>query len=489
KAALPLLLGLPGDHKPTAFVEDTAVPPERLAEYIRRFNQILSRYRTVGSFYAHAGAGCLHIRPLINLKDAREVVKMRELAEDVSDLVQEFGGAMSGEHGDGLARSQFNEKMFGAKLYRAFQQVKLAFDPQGIMNPGKVVQAPPMTENLRYGATYRTLELPTVFPYRREGGFAGAVELCNGAAVCRKKLEGTMCPSYMVTLEEEHSTRGRANALRAVLDGRLPASELGSRRLYEVMDLCISCKACKAECPSNVDMARLKAEFLALYHRDNPFSLRERLFTQVALFGRLGCVTAPLANWMSHQSWFRWALERWAGIDRRRSLPAFASQNFLDWFSEHSAGNGERRGGVVLFQDTFMTYHEPEVGIAATRVLEAAGFEVRVLPRPCCGRPAISKGMLEEARALARANVDVLYPYVEQGFAVVGCEPSCVLSLRDEYPDLAPGPEAEALARRSFLFEEFLAREGLGSLAFPEPFGEVLLHGHCHQKALVGTEP
>jgi Fe-S oxidoreductase len=489
KAALPLLLGLPGDKKPIAFVEDTAVGPEKLSLYVKRFNQLLEKHGTVGSFYAHAGAGCLHIRPLINLKDARGVVTMRDLAEDVFGLVQEFGGAMSGEHGDGLARSHFNERMFGPELYRAFQEVKRAFDPEGIMNPGKVVDAPPMTESLRYGASYAAIDLPTVFPYRKEGGFARAVELCNGAAVCRKKLEGTMCPSYMVTLEEEHSTRGRANALRAVLDGRLPPEDIASERLYQVMDLCISCKACKAECPSNVDMARLKSEFLALYHRHHPFSWRDRLLVRADRVGRWGSATAPLSNWVSRRKWFRLALERVAGIDRRRSLPRFSRPSFAQWFGRPRPAGGGRRGKVVFFNDTFINYHDTEVGVAATRVLEAAGFEVALARRPCCGRPAISKGMLDVARSLARANVEALYPFVEGGWSVVGCEPSCLLSLRDEYPDLVPGREAEALSRSSFLFEEFLHREGLGGVTFPNPPREVLLHGHCHQKALVGTEP
>ena len=486
KAALPLLLGRPGDHKPIAFVEDTAVAPERLSEYIRRFNEVLAGSQTVGSFYAHAGAGCLHIRPLINLKEGSEVRKMRRLAEEISDLVLEFGGAMSGEHGDGLARSQFNQKMFGPKLYEAFQRLKTAFDPQGIMNPGKVVDAPPMTENLRYGASYRTISLPTFFPYRKEGGFARAVELCNGAGVCRKKLEGTMCPSFMVTQEEEHSTRGRANALRAVLDGRLDPKELTGERLYRVMDLCISCKGCKAECPSNVDMARLKSDFLALYYREHPHPLRDRMFSQVEALGRLGVAAAPFSNWVAGNSLFRWALERWGGIDRRRSLPPFARQTFADWFESRQPSSGNHRFKVVLFHDTFMNYNDPEIGIAATRLLEAAGFDVLLVPKRCCGRPAISKGLLAEARSLAQANVEILYPYVQQGHAIIGCEPSCLLSLRDEYPDLVPGPESEAVAKRSFLIEEFLS--GL-KMKFPASPKEILVHGHCHQKALSGIDP
>ena len=486
KAALPLLLGLPGDHKPIAFVEDTAVAPERLFEYVRRFNEVLASHQTVGSFYAHAGAGCLHIRPLVNLKEGSEVQKMRELAEDISNLVLEFGGAMSGEHGDGLARSHFNEKLFGPELYQAFQKLKAAFDPQGIMNPGKVVNAPPMTENLRYGERYQTIQLPTVFPYKREGGFARAVELCNGAGVCRKKLEGTMCPSYMVTQDEEDSTRGRANALRAVLDGRLEPSELTGERLFRVMDLCISCKGCKAECPSNVDMARLKSDFLALYYRANRRPLRDRMFSQVEAMGRLGVAAAPLSNWLARNLLFRWALERWAGIDRRRSLPPFARQSFADWFLNREVPSSGDRKKVVLFHDTFMNYNDPEIGIAATRLLEAAGFDVMLAAKRCCGRPAISKGMLREARSLAEANVEILYPYVQEGHAIVGCEPSCLLSLRDEYPDLVPGPESEAVAKASFLIEEFLGRL---TIDFPKAPKEILVHGHCHQKALSGVDP
>ena len=486
KAALPLLLGLPGDHKPIAFVEDTAVAPERLSEYIGRFNEILAGHGTVGSFYAHAGAGCLHIRPLVNLKEGSEVQKMRRLAEDISNLVLEFGGAMSGEHGDGLARSRFNEKLFGPKLYKAFQKLKATFDPQGIMNPGKVVDAPPMTENLRYGATYRAINPPTVFPYEKEGGFARAVELCNGAGVCRKKLEGTMCPSFMVTQDEEDSTRGRANALRAVLDGRLDPDELTGERLYRVMELCISCKGCTAECPSNVDMARLKSDFLALYYRENPRPLRDRMFSQVEAMGRLGVATAPLSNWIARNPLFRWGLERWAGIDRRRSLPPFARQSFADWFVNRDLSAGGDRKRVVLFHDTFMNYNDPEIGIAATRLLETAGFDVVLVAKRCCGRPAISKGLLVEARSLAEANVELLYPYVQDGHAIVGCEPSCLLSLRDEYPDLVPGPESKAVAKASFLIEEFLA--GLET-DFPKAPKEILVHGHCHQKALSGIDP
>ena len=399
KAALPLLLGLPGDRKPIAFVEDTAVAPERVPDFIRRFEEILGRHGTVGSFYAHAGAGCLHIRPLVNLKEGAEVTKMTTIAEEVFDLVVEYGGSMSGEHGDGLARSHFNERLFGEQIYGAFKELKAAFDPKGVMNPGKVVDAPAMDEDLRYGEAYRAREPKTYFPYAHEGGFARAIELCNGAGVCRKNLEGTMCPSFMVTRDEEHSTRGRANALRAVLDGRLPPEDFASDRLYEVMDLCISCKGCKAECPSGVDMAKIKSEFLALYHRDRPYSLRDRLFTRPDAAGRFGVATRPLANWLIRQGWFRGLLESITGIDRRRSLPSFAAETFEAWFARRAPRRATQK--VVLFHDTFMNFHEPEIGKAAVAVLEAGGFEV-MLAKESLLREA---GALErDARARARAR-------------------------------------------------------------------------------------
>ena len=488
KAALPLLLGLPGDRKPIAFVEDTAVPPERVPEFIRRFEEILGSHNAIGSFYAHAGAGCLHIRPLVNLKEASEVGKMVAIADEVFDLVVDFGGSMSGEHGDGLARSHFNERLFGSEVYGAFKELKAAFDPKGIMNPGKVVDAPAMTENLRYGASYRIEEPQTTFPYTREEGFARAIELCNGAGVCRKNLEGTMCPSFMVTQDEEHSTRGRANALRAVLDGRLGSEALASDRLHEVMDLCISCKGCKAECPSNVDMARLKSEFLSLYHRERPRSLRDHLVARPEVLGRLGVATSALSNWLLQQGWFRSVVESLTGLDRRRILPRFAAESFESWFQRRSVSKTGGKKRVALFNDTFTNYHEPEIGRAAVALLEAAGYDVVLAEAGCCGRPAISKGMLERARRLAKRNVEALHPFAREGVPVVGLEPSCLLGFRDEYPDLVPGDEANALAGNSFLLEELFARDGV-ELDFPDAPNKILVHGHCHLKALVGTEP
>jgi FAD/FMN-containing dehydrogenase/Fe-S oxidoreductase len=494
KAGLGLLLGTKGDRKPIAFVEDTAVEPAKLGPFIGRFREILGRHGAAAGYYGHCSVGCLHIRPLINLKDAGEIRKMRAIAEEITALVMEFGGGLSGEHGDGRARSPFNETLYGPRLYDAFRQVKRTFDPKGILNPGNIVDAPPMTEHLRYGPEYRTWEPDTLLDFSGQGGFAGAVEMCNGIGVCRKKLEGTMCPSYMATLDEEHSTRGRANALRAVLSGKVLRSDFTGRRLHEVLDLCLECKACKAECPANVDMAKIKYEFLAHYYRANGLPLRNRLFGRIHAVARLGSALAPLSNWIARSAPHRWLLERVAGIDRRRPLPVFARTSFTTWFRRHRPEGAGTRGAVVLFHDTFNTYQTPEVAIAATRLLEACGYRVSLADRVCCGRPMISKGMLADAGVLAAHNVDRLVGAARAGVPIVGLEPSCLLTLRDEYPELLRSEAATTVARQSFLLEEFLR----GELAAGHPLFAraraagargVLLHGHCHQKALVGTAP
>jgi Fe-S oxidoreductase len=491
KAGLGLLLGTKGDKKPIAFVEDTAVDPANLGPFIARFREVLARHDARAGYYGHCSVGCLHIRPLINLKDAGEIRKMRAIAEEITALVMEFGGGLSGEHGDGRARSPFNETLYGPRLYDAFRQVKRAFDPKGILNPGNIVDAPPMTEHLRYGPEYRAWDPETRLDFSGQGGFAGAIEMCNGIGVCRKKLEGTMCPSYMATLDEEHSTRGRANALRAVLSGKVPRSEFTGRRLHAVLDLCLECKACKAECPANVDMAKIKYEFLAHYYRANGLPLRSRLFGRIHVLARVGSALAPISNWIVASAPHRWLLERVAGIDRRRPLPRFATESFARWFARRQPEGSGARGDVVLFHDTFNTYQTPNVAIAATRLLETLGYRVSLADRGCCGRPMISKGMLDEACALASDNVARLAPAARQGRPIIGLEPSCLLTLRDEYPELVRTEDARLVARQSLLLEEFLQQEwSRGERPrFTANGRPALLHGHCHQKALVGTAP
>jgi len=505
KAGLGLLMSKRGDFKPIPFIEDTAVPSGRLRSYIADVLEILAAHQAEAAFYAHASAGCLHIRPLINLKDAREVVKLEQLSTAVSRLVTSYGGAMSGEHGDGLARSIHNPALFGERVYGLFEQLKDAFDPDGIMNPGKIVRATPMTESLRYGSAYQTLPVTTHFDFSSDGGFDRLVEMCNGSAACRKLDSGTMCPSFQATREEEHSTRGRANALRAVLSGMIAAEGLGDRRLYETMDLCLSCKACRSECPSRVDVARLKAEFLAHYHRIHGVPFRARVFGEIAAISRLGSALAPLSNHLLSFGPVRRMLEKGPGIDRRRNLPAFHRQTFRRWFGRHLADTARAslptesratdRPTVWLMPDTFTNHNEPHVGIAAVRLLEAAGVRVRLLPIPggCCGRPQLSRGLVSRAQKLAERNVRVWSRLVDGRTPIVGLEPSCLLTLRDEYPDLVPGDDARALADSAFMVEEWLEREPAirDRLEFRTPAGEdeehILLHGHCHQKALAGT--
>ena len=492
KAGLGLLLGTTGDKKPIAFVEDAAVAPAKLPEFIRRFREIVARHDTVAGYYGHCSVGCMHIRPLINLKEESERSKMVSIANAICALVLEFNGAMSGEHGDGLARSHFNAKLFGPALYDAFRQIKRAFDPKNLMNPGKIVDSPAMTESLKISPQYKTWQPQTTLDFSEQGGFARAVEMCSGMGECRKKLDGTMCPSYMGTLDEEHSTRGRANALRSVLSGKVPKDEFAGKRLYDVMDLCLECKACKAECPSNVDMAKIKYEFLDHYHRANGLPLRNRMFGGIETLNRIGSTFAPVSNWIANSSLNRWLMELVAGIDRRRPLPEFAGETFEGWFGKHKTEGDGSKGDVVLFHDTFNNYNTPNVAIAATRFLEKSGYRVLLVEKKCCGRPMISKGMLSQAKENAAWNVDKLAPYAEKGTPIVGLEPSCLLTLRDEYPEFIRTSAAKKLAENSFLLEEFVVREhkeGRLTLNSNGCGKKVLLHGHCHQKALVGTAP
>jgi FAD/FMN-containing dehydrogenase/Fe-S oxidoreductase len=489
--AMPLLYGMRGDRKPVTFVEDTAVSPRHLPEFAARFRELLRRHGTDGAFYGHASVGCLHIRPLLNLKDPDDVARMRRITEDVTDLVLEYGGSLSGEHGDGLARSEWNRKMFGEDVYQAFREIKEAFDPRNLLNPGRIVEAPPMTAHLRYGPGYAPPELPTVFDYSRQEGFVRSIELCNGSGVCRKLQGGTMCPSFRATRDEKDSTRGRANALRLALAGEEPLKELRSRWVYDVLDLCLMCKACKAECPSNVDLAKLKAEFLHRYYQGKPRPLGHRLMGRIHRVNRLGAPLAPLVNWLQERRLLRWLLEKVAGIDRRRSLPPLHADHFRRWFARRPPpARPAERGTVLLLDDCFTTYNEPEIGRAAVRVLEAAGHRVELAGLTCCGRALISKGFLGEARALIRAQVSTLVHRLSDGAPLLGLEPSCLLTLVDEWPELVPGPETRRVAAAAELADLWLARQlqdGGRDLGLRPRPGACVLHGHCHQKALRGT--
>jgi Fe-S oxidoreductase len=435
------------------------------------------------------------------LKTATGVQRFEAIATEVADLVLEFGGALSGEHGDGIVRGAFTEKMFGSVLYQAFRDVKRTFDPQGLFNPGKIVDTPPLTANLRYGAGYTTPDPVTMFDYSDHGGMGRAVEMCSGVGACRKKLDGTMCPSYRATWEEKHSTRGRANVLRLAMTGRLGEAGLGDEGVRDVLDLCLECRACKSECPVGVDVARWKSEFLADYWRRHGVPRRARAFGRVRQAARWASQTAPLSNRLAASRPGRWLAAAVIGVDPRRTLPEWTRATFTKRLRNRTVVIGTRHGAAarregrdtrapVIFRDTFTEYSDPEIGIAALDVLESVGIQGRVVSHECCGRPLISQGLLEEARDLAALNTNRLYEAAADGDAILFLEPSCLSAVREDIPDLLRGEaqrKARVVARASLLFEDYLEREcqeGIASLRLRAGPATILLHPHCHQRAM-----
>lgn len=499
KVGLGILMSIRGDAKPIPFIEDAAVPVEHLADYV---TQIFDYAYEVGldrvAMYAHASAGCIHIRPVVNLKSNQGVRQLRQIAEKSVDLVVGYGGTTSGEHGEGIVRGEFSERLFGPQIVEAFKQVKTLFDPQNLLNPGKIVDPPKMDDErlMRFGSGYSTPYSfsDTAVSFKSDGGFARAVEMCNGAGVCRKLEQGVMCPSFQATRDEAHSTRGRANALRSAMMGLLGVDGMTSQEVYDVLDLCLSCQACKSECPSAVDMAKIKAEFLYHYHGEHGTPLRSRLFAGIAELNQLAQPIAPLAN-LAIQGPGKWILTQ-LGIHPSRELPALTVQPFSTWYQTHTreieSSVGRRPKRVILFHDTFMEHNQPEIGRAAVKVLEAAGYEAIILEdKGCCGRPAFSKGLLTQAEKLATHNLALLAPYARQGIPILGCEPSCLSMLTGEYRDLVPGSDADAVASVSLMLDQFLvglAVEGALSLEFDPTPRRVLFHGHCQQKANFGSE-
>ena len=506
KAGLNILMSRRGDYKPIPAIEDVSVPPERLADYI---GQLLDFCRSQGDIpgvavYAHASAGCLHVRPLINPKSARGMELIQAVSDYACGLALSYGGAMSGEHGDGLARSAYNPKLFGLELYAAMQEVKAAFDPDNLMNPGKIVNPPSPAESLRFGPDYATIELETVFDWGADGGYAGAIEMCNGAGVCRKLDIGTMCPSFMATKDERESTRARANALRNVLAGRIPADQLFAHEMYEIMHLCLGCKACKTECPSSVDMAKIKSEFLVHYFHANGTPLFNRMMGWLPvidewLFKLAPSAFMPLVNWGMSTPIAK-SLMSQIGVHPERTMPRYANEAFETWFHRR-ANNREQapvtkhwpNGPVMIFHDTWVNYNETQIGMAMVRLLEAAGYEVFLSEgRKCCGRPLITGGQADKAKPWIDHNVALLAPYAQRGIPILGVEPSCILTLRDEYLTLAADPDrARIVAGQAFTFDEFVAREAAAGRfrpAWKKEAAKALLHGHCHHKALVGND-
>jgi FAD/FMN-containing dehydrogenase/Fe-S oxidoreductase len=498
KSSLGLLMAAgEGTRRPLAFVEDTAVDPGQLAEYTKRFKQILDDHQLEAGFYGHCSVGCLHIRPFVDLTKPDEVAKMRTVAEAVKDLVAEYGGVNSSEHGDGLARSEFNREIFGDQLYEVMRTVKHIFDPGNGMNPGKIVDAPPMTENLRdRDALPPVPPLKTALRFEVVGGMRGAADRCMNIGLCRKSTSGVMCPSYIATNNEEHSTRGRANALVKALSEPDPHAALGGERLHEILDLCLMCKACKSECPMSVDMASLKAETLAHHHEIHGVPLRSRIFGSIRLLNRIGSATAPLSNLPGRAAFVRRIMDRALGITAARPLPVFQRDSLLRWFRRHRRAVPRVQaplGTVNWLADSFTTFTEPHIGAAAIELLDRSGWRVELASGGCCGRSSMSKGLLDDARKKASALVRSLATNTDPGSPIVGCEPSCLFMLRDEHAALLPGSESVyAVADRVRQVEELLVEaidEGRLTLRADSWLAgrRIVFHGHCHQKAEVGT--
>jgi len=493
KAGLNIMMSMKGDRKPVSFMEDCAVPLESLAEYTDRLTAVFEKHGTQGTWYAHASVGCLHVRPVLNMKQDTGAKTMRAIAEEAFDIVREYKGSHSGEHGDGISRSEFHGKMFGERMVRNFEAVKDAFDPKNLFNPGKIVRPYRMDDRalFRFKPGYRHQELETALDWSDWGGLGGAAEMCNNNGACRKFEADVMCPSFRATRDEEHSTRGRANTLRLAVSGQLGPDALTSDDMYETFQLCVSCKGCKRECPTGVDMARMKIEFLYQYAKTHGVKLRERLIAYMPRYAPWASRLAPLVNAGARMPGAPWLVEKVIGFSRRRRLPHWRRDRFAPGVT---AAGPETGPEVVLMADTFNTHFEPDILRDAVEVLTAGGYRVH-FPQPadgtrrhlCCGRTFLSAGLVDQAKAEARRLMDSLLPFAKRGIPVIGLEPSCLLTLRDEYPGLFPGKEAQILAACAVTFEEFLVREaedGRLDLSLTLPEGtRVLLHGHCHQKA------
>ena len=514
KAGLNIMMSMKGDGKPVSFIEDCAVPLEHLAEYTDRLTRVFEKHGTRGTWYAHASVGCLHVRPILNMREdgAR---KMRAIAEEASELVREYKGAYSGEHGDGLVRSEWIAPMFGPRITHAFEEIKDIFDPRALMNPGKIVRPSKMDDRtlFRYKPDYAARKIHTALDWsewegaaqHRGDGFVKAVEMCNNNGHCRKFDAGTMCPSFRATGEEQHLTRGRANTLRLALSGQLPSNPgedaFVSQAMYDTMDLCVSCKGCKRECPTGVDMAKMKIEFLHHYRQQHGLGLRDRLIAYLPRYAPWAARFAWLANLRDAVPGLALLSEKLLGFSAKRSLPQWRGDTFSS--ADHSVPFAPRGEGahsaarqgfeVVLLVDTFNNYFEPDNARAALAVLRAAGYVVH-LPRAidgarplCCGRTFLAAGLVDEAKSEARRMIAALKPFIERGVPVIGLEPACLLGLRDEFVSMLPGADSAALALNAMLFEEFLAREQeagqlkLDLKALPQK--KALVHGHCHQKA------
>ncbi|MEE4239733.1 MAG: FAD-linked oxidase C-terminal domain-containing protein [Anderseniella sp.] len=490
KSGLNIMMSMRAEGKPVSVVEDCAVELKDLAAYTAGLTEVFEKHGTRGTWYAHASVGCLHVRPVLNLKLDTDVKKLRAIAEEAFELVRHYKGSHSGEHGDGIIRSEFNEVMFGARMMDSFRQVKRAFDPAGVFNPGKVVDAPKMDDRslFRFKPDYRVTDFETVLDWSgwpgAAGGFQGAVEMCNNNGACRKLSGGAMCPSYRVTRDEQHLTRGRANSLRLAISGQLGEGAVTSDAMSEAMKLCVGCKACKRECPTGVDMARMKIEVAAQRAATAGLTLRDRLVAHLPRYAPWAAKLPWLANLRDTVPGLAGLSEAVAGLSKHRTLPQWRSDTY-----RHGEVSGPVDGApVILFGDTFNTWHEAENLRAARAVLAAGGFRVHSpLPEgdsrpPCCGRTYLAAGLVDEARKEARRLIAAYLPLVRQGARIVGLEPSCLLTLRDELTVMKLGAEADEIAAAAMMFEEFVVANA-ERFRFRRLDSKALLHGHCHQKA------
>lgn len=494
KAGFGLMMSKRGDSKPLSFADDAAVPVENLSKFLPELKELFEEEGINAAMVGHASAGCVHINPNINLKTEQGIAQMKKLSVQIAETAMKYNGTTSGEHGEGLARSYFNEQLYGKRLHEAFKQVKEIFDPKNVMQPGKILNAskPWDTNLLRYKPEYKTPLAPkeTALDFSKDGGFSGMVEMCNGMGFCRSEDGGTMCPSYRATKDEQHSTRGRANALRAAIKGDLPDG-LSDKSLYDTLDLCLECKACKTECPSLVDMAKLKYEYLHQYQKENGFALKSRVFGHVHTLNKTMRPIRWLANTLFKNKIFKHILQSTIGVDVRRTFPSFAKENFIKWlYNRKEKPDNTTLKEIILWNDTYVTFNNPEIGKAAVHILEALDYKVTVLKkRVCCGRPMISKGLLDNAKTNAATNVSLLIPYAKKRIPIIGLEPSCIATFKDEYPDLLKNEDAEIVAKNSFFFEDFFMKlysEGKFNISLNaiENIDTIKVHNHCYQKAI-----
>lgn len=498
KAGLGLLSNLPGDEKAVPVIEDTAVDVQDLPAYIREFNEILKKYNLYSVHYAHAGSGELHLRPIINLKTEEGNLLFRKIAEEIATLVKKYNGSLSGEHGDGRLRGEFIRQMIGEKNYRLLHKIKGSWDPKNIFNPGKIVDTPSMNTMLRYTPGQKTPRFDTVFRYHNQDVLQHA-EQCNGSGDCRKThiSGGTMCPSFMATRNEKDTTRARANILREFLTNSEKVNRFDHKEIYEVMDLCLSCKACKSECPSNVDMAKLKAEFLQHYYDSNGVPLRSRMIASFSTFSKLGSIAPPVYNFFMTAPGLSNLVKLFAGFAQKRSMPELYKTTLKKWYRKNrrSSVRDEKKRRVYLFCDEFTDYNDTEIGIKAVLLLEKLGFEVIIPEHIESGRASLSKGLIRKAQKIANKNIELLAPLISDETPLLGVEPSSILTFRDEYPDLASDKNLEAalyLKKNTWLIDEFIAKEIEAGRISPDRFTKehktIVLHGHCQQKAISSVE-